>query len=495
MKITALGLLGLLWAAGKVPGALEVAAPQPVAAATSTRTVSVAAVVKPETGEAPSRPAADGDLLKFSNGDALHGTLVSVEADGALRWRRTDIKDPVSFNPDNVLELQLAPRPPRTPRTPHRQVVELTNGDRLAGDVMALNDKVLKLDTWYAGRLELKRAMVQRIACRAAQPEAVYAGPTGLTGWTAAEGPRNSWKYKGGAFYSPLRSGGGLGRNVNLPDMANIEFDLVWHGPLYFQVGFYYSNLSNLYSSGGYMLQMNGTSVYLNRTSPNRGSNNMGSSVEIPKFQNKSKTRASIRVNKAKKTIALFLDQELVKQWTDTEEFVGSGKGLIFASQGQGQFRVSNIVVTQWDGRLEGEAAGVAPSGDDLVRFANGDKVSGMVKSIAKDEAVLTTSFSEMKVPLERIVLIELAGQKAGMARRQAGDVRASFLDGSRFTLTLEKMNDQVLAGSTENCGRVTTAFDAFSRVQFHIYAPRPKADGDDDWGGVIGGDNTEGVD
>jgi len=493
MKITALGLLGWLWAAGNVPGALELPAPPRVAPDSPSET-NARPAPKPDASGVPASPAADGDLLKFNNGDVLHGTIVSVGAGNALRWRRADVKDPVAFNLDNIQELQLAPRPPRTTRTPHRLAVELTNGDRLAGDLVALNSQLLKLDTWYAGPLELKRAMVQRIVCQAAPLEAVYSGPTGLAGWTIAEGARNAWKYKNSAFYCRPGNAGGLGRNVNLPDLANIEFDLAWRGQLYFQVGFYFGNLNNLYSTGGYMLQFNNSSVFLNRTSPNRGANNMGSSVEIPKFQNKSKARVAIRVNKAKKTIALFLDNDLVKQWPDAEEFAGSGRGMIFYSQGQSQLRVANIVVTPWDGRLDSEAAAAVPGADDLIRFANGDKLSGTVVNIAKDEAVVAASFGEMKVPLERIAQIEFSSQKAEKARRQAGDVRAAFLDGSRFTLALEKLEDQALVGSTESCGRVTTALDAFSRVQFHIYEPRPEAGGDDDWGGAAGGDNPEGM-
>ena len=73
--------------------------------------------------------------------------------------------------------------------------------------------------------------------------------------------------------------------------------------------------------------------------------------------------------------------------------------------------------------------------------------------------------------------------------------MRASFLDGSRFTLALEKLEEQTLTGASESCGHVTTALDAFSRVQFHIYEPRPEAGGDDDWGGgAAGGDTPEGV-
>jgi len=481
-------MLGWLWAAGNVPAELELpvpTAPVPAPAA------AVQPAPRPEPDAAPGAgPAADGDLLKFTNGDLLHGAIVDVKG-SLLRWRRADVQEPIAFNLDNVLEMQFAPRPPRTTRTPHRLAVELTNGDRLAGDLVALDGRTLKLITWYAGPIELKRAMVQRIVCQAAPQQAIFAGPTSLAGWTLAEGSRSAWKYKNGAFYCLPRNGGGVGRNVNLPDLANIEFDLAWRGQLYFQVGFYFSNLNNLYSSGGYMLQFNHTSVYLNRTSPNRGANNMGSSVEVPKLQTRSKTHVALRVNKAKKTIALFLDGELVKQWTDGEDFAGSGRGMIFFTQGQSQMRLANILVTAWDGRLDSETAAAAPGAEDLVRFANGDKLSGAVTGIAHGEAAVAASFGEMKVPLERIAQIEFTGQKAEKPRRRAADVRATFLDGSRFTLALEQLDGQSLVGASESCGRVTTALDAFTRVQFHIYEARPEA-ADDDWDGAAGGDFPE---
>jgi hypothetical protein len=438
----------------------------------------------PSDTAATAAAAKDGDQLRFRNGDTLHGTVLTVVPNEGVRWRHPDVKDPVTFDLANAVELRLAPRPPRAPRTQHRAIVELTNGDRLAGDVVSLNDKSLALNTWYAGTLSIRRPVIQRLVFNAGNPEATYVGPTGVEDWVR-EGNRDAWSFKKGAFYG--QSNGSIARDVKLPDVANIEFDLAWRGQLYFQFAFYIDDLRQLYNSGGYMFQFNYANVFLQRSRPQRGFVNVGNNVELPNFQNRTKAHVSVRVNKPKKIIALLLDGNLVRQWTDSAEFAGKGTGILFFAQGQGQLRVSNIVVSDWNGRLDTDVVPAAAQ-EDLIRFANNDKVSGTLGGIANNEIVFTTSFANMKIPIERVTQIELTTEKAEAARRQAADVRAYFLDGSRFTLALEKLDDQSLVGSTENCGRVTTALDAFSRVQFHIYDEHAEASGEDDWGAASGG-------
>ncbi len=494
------GALAVVCLAGLVPsrGATVNAAPPGAAREDRQPHPPASALVsKPGTDTVRTNtPAADGDLLKFNNGDALHGTLVSLGMDGALRWRRADVKEPIAFSLDNVLELQLAARPRSAARPPHRLTLELTNGDRLAGDLVALNGSTLQLNTWYAGPLAVQRAMIRRIVFRAAPSAAVYTGPTGLADWTATKSTRNAWTFKEGAFYCAPGSSGGLGRQVDLPDAANIEFDLAWRGPLYLQLGFYCEKLTSPFGAGGGLLQFSAASVYLNRSLPARaaGIKSRSVGVAVPQLQARNKARVSVRVNKAQKTIALLLDDELVKQWTE-QELAGSGRGLLFYARGQCSLRIANIVVAPWEGQLDSASDGAAAGGEDLVRLTNGDQLSGTVSRLTKDTAIVAASFGEISVPLERMARIDLAGLKAAVARRRAGDVRATFLDGSRFTLALEKLADQALVGSAESCGRVTMLLDAFSRVQFHIYEPRPEADGGDERDGAGGGDNPAGMD
>lgn len=430
----------------------------------------------------PTAAPQDGDALKFRNGDSLHGTVVTVVPGSGLRWRRSDVKDPVMFDLANVVELRLVPRPPRTSRAVHRTVVELTNGDRLAGDIVSLNDKALVLNTWYAGTLSVKRPMIQQITFGVANPDAVFVGPTGLDGWTR-EGNRNAWTYRKGTLYG--RQNGSIARDVNLPDMANIEFDVNWLGPFSMQFAFYIDDLRQLYNAGGYMLQFNYSNIYLQRSRPQRGFNQLGNNADVPEFQRKTKAHISVRVNKPKKTIALFANGNLIKQWTDPAEFAGKGTGIMFFAQGQGELRVSNILVTTWDGKLDTDISGASTNSttEDLVLFANNDKVSGTLSGIANNEIAFATSFANMKIPLERVAQIEFDGKKAEQPRRQADDVRAYFLDGSRFTLALEKLDDQSLVGASENCGRVASSLDAFGRVQFHIYEEHADIGADDSEG------------
>jgi hypothetical protein len=416
--------------------------------------------------------------------------MISVVPEAGIRWRHLDVKEPITFDSANAIELQLGPRPPRTSRAQHRSVVELTNGDQLAGDIVSLSDKTLVLNTWYAGSLQIKRPMIQRIMFTVRNPEAVYLGPTGLDGWVT-EGNRNAWTYRKGAFY--CQSNGSLGRDVKLPDVSSVEFDLAWRGQLYFQFAVYVDDLRQIYNAGGYMFQFNYASVTLQRARPQRGFNNLGNPVELPEFQRKTKAHVAVRVNKPKKTIALFVDGTLLKQWSDPGDFAGKGTGLVFMSQGQGQFRISNISVTEWDGRLDTDVASAATQ-EDLVRFANNDKVSGNLGGIANKEITFTTSFANMEIPLERVQQIELASQKSEKARRQAADVRAFFIDGSRFTLALEKLDEQNLVGSSENCGRVSSSLDAFRRVQFHIYEQLTETGEAEEWGSspATGGEEVD---
>jgi hypothetical protein len=314
-----------------------------------------------------------------------------------------------------------------------------------------------------------------------------YAGPTSMEEWKG-DGNRNAWSYKKGALYGV--ESGTIGRDVKLPDVANIEFDLAWRGQLYFNLGFGFDDYKQIYKSSGYTVQFSHSSIYLQRYRVRQGSSGyVGSNVEMQELQRKTKMRCSIRVSKPQKLVVLYIDGKLVKQWNESEEWTAKGPGLILISQGQGQLRVSDISVTGWDGRLDSDP-GAAAKDADLIRLGNGDKVSGTVKKLVGGQIAFQTSFAEMNVPAERIAVMEFASQKSERARRQRNDVRAFFPDGASVTLALDKMDEQDLVGSTENClaGKVTAVVGAFQRIRFNIYEKSEDAGDDDGWGGGAGG-------
>jgi hypothetical protein len=105
----------------------------------------------------------------------------------------------------------------------------LTNQDELSGQLTGFDSERLVLDTWYAGALMIPRKMVQFIQPKQLPAPPLFAGPTGLEGWTIGKvsstvSDAGQWRYKDGAFYATQAAS--IARDVKLPGTAILEFDL-----------------------------------------------------------------------------------------------------------------------------------------------------------------------------------------------------------------------------------------------------------------------------
>ena len=98
-----------------------------------------------------------------------------------------------------------------------------------------------------------------------------------------------------------------------------------------------------------------------------------------------------MRVNKAKHTTTLMVDGAIVKQWIDTDGFVGKGTGLRFVHQGQGAVKLNNLKISEWASR------DVEPVGREMANvkaiFRNGGTVTFQLQKWTT-EAVTGTNAS-----------------------------------------------------------------------------------------------------
>lgn len=437
-----------------------------------------AAIPPPTEGGpvAPQTPAAD--VLVFRNGDTLQGRLLGITPDTEVRWSHPDAKRPLEFAPGNIVQIKLTGKP--LPAAPSHALVRLTNGDELRGQIVSLDAEKLTLQTAYADVLTIQRPMLQTVLPQVGVAAALYRGPTDLTDWQRAQGDQ-SWMFRNGALYAAAGQSGMIGRDMKLKDRSRIDFDLAWRTHPYLQISIGGDNPENFFGNA-YLLQLSGNSVQLQRGRGRGGFNNLGGVTSLDNLAARGKARISILVDKTKRTIAFLLDGAVVKQWTDPGDFAGQGGCVMFLSQGQGPMRISNLLVTEWDGEWN-DSGTLTAKAEDLIRFNNNDKVSGQLKSISKGTITFVTAFATLEVPLERAAQIELASDRAERARRQAGDVRATFHEGGHVTLALEKLDETSLVGSSENFGKRTFSRAAFRELRLHIYdetAQPPKAD---EWG------------
>ena len=432
-----------------------------------------------EAARSNSRLLASTDSILFLNGDLLYGALQSIDPQQGILWRHPDALQPIELSTESISEIKFGPRPESNPAYTNTCIVYLTNQDQLEGKLVSCDAEKLTLETWYAGPINIPRRMVRMLTIIPSNLLTVFEGPTGLGGWTmgkvvSAGGEGGEWKYKNGAFYAGQPAS--IARDLKLPDSASIEFDLAWKGNLYLAIALYTDymqpvNLANKETEpdfgGFYSLQIN--SFYANllpvtKFDPLRY---LGQ-ISVPAFNRKKSAHIDIRVNKSKRLIALLVDGALVKQWVDTEAFVGQGTGVRLVHQGMGALKLNQLKVTEWDGQFEEPPDNEQNNPQDLARLRNGERLVGNIESIRDDKLVVTTlPKNSSTIPLERVKQIEFAGQKAVRPEKVAGDVLAFFNHGGSVKFHLEKWSEQGVEASSPTFGKVRFNPAAFNRIEF----------------------------
>lgn len=426
----------------------------------------------------PSSPLEPGgDRLTLLKGDWLRGELVSIDAAGGrVLWRHPEVREPVAFSAKAVGEIRLGAREGAAPAR-GSGVVRLTNGDELAGDIVAVDPTNLVLATSAAGALALQRSMVAEIRPGAGAMSVLYEGPKSLDEWKLRGGDRTRmWELKDGVL-SPLVPVP-LGRSIDtMPDSVRIDFTVEWRQPgIYFSFWFFHEKPDEPQGEA-YMLNIiSGQRVDLNRLRSTGGSQNLGSAEFAEGSQQRGTARISLLADRAKGTIVLLLNGRMLRQWKDTREFKGGGKSITFMPQGGRELRISEIRVSKWNGIVPQGAEVATDTPDDAVVLTNGDVMSGTLLEIAGGQAVVKTPFAELKIPLDRITQISMAGAKAVRARRKAGDVRASFPGGGSVTVDLASLAGGRLQGASENFGTAAWPLSSFERIEMNIYAEKPAA-------------------
>lgn len=427
------------------------------------------------TNSAPGKQA-----LFFRNGDILIGNLESIRSDKTVVWRRNDVSQPMEFSGTNLLEVQFPRAKQETLSATNACRVELRNGDSFEGKLLQLDSEKIVLQTSFAGKLTFPRRAVEMLEPMPPQKEPIYSGPTGLEGWTMGkasafpEDEAGQWQYTNGAFYA-IHSAS-IARDLHLPDVARIEFDLAWKGVLQSAIALYTSYMQpvNLQTKDTnpdfgafYSLQINSFVSTLMPVRRNEPLKYMGQ-IPVPAFSQKNHAHLEILANKPKRSIALFVDGSLVKEWVDTEEFAGSGTGMRFVHQGHGAVKLSHLRISEWNGKMESQSTN-RPAGDgDIAKLLNGDKVSGTLENYRDGKLSFLTDNGKLAIPFERVSEAYFARKNSQTSPTGPENIRAFFSDGGSVTFRVQQWDSHGVVAESPNFGRATFAPEAFERAQLN---------------------------
>lgn len=436
---------------------------------------------EPQTEEEAANPAPTRETVRveesveFLNGDKLRGRLTGIEADGTVQWSHQEAKAAIQFSPRNLARINLDPNAGRG-KGGDGFMVRLANGNELPGKIMSMDKDHLALNTWFAGTLNIPRKYVVSFRTNRVG-NLLYEGPISMEEWTTGRGGQGrGWRFRDGALVSS-RSGL-IGRDMKLPDLAKIDFDLAWTGNLGLLISLYAPNVES-YSSNCYLLQMNTGYIYLNRSSNRGGQNNLGQ-TQVEELARRNKARVGIRINKEQKAVALLLDGVMVKQWRDPGEFAGTGGGLAFYAQGQGTLTISRLQVAEWDGRMDDTApTGASGPEQDAISLVNRDKVSGTIQKIADGQLQITSAFAPLSIPLDRLDRVELAGASSEGIHDDDSMVRIGLPNEGVIVVKLDRMNRERAAVTSPIFGKAEFNPQAFRHIEFNLKRERAKGEGE----------------
>lgn len=435
--------------------------------------------------------AQDEAVVRFANGDQLTGEVQSLTLE-KLTWKSKILEEPAEFGLKHVLELNMpaAMGVEDADVAEHEAVLEMTNGDTIKGQLSGLTDDEISLKTWYAGNLVFRRVNVESVKITRTS-EIHYRGPTGIDEWTQSN-EAIGWTFKAGELVSEGTSG--IAREIDFPDECKIAFDATWNGAFRPRIIFFSNDVKTSSPTSGYEMVFQGNSVHVKKAGSNTW---LGHSTNAGVLRENESARIEIRASIKSGKILLFVDDEFIDMWEDDAVKADAlGKGFHLITQDNSPLRISNILVSEWDGytdnlpekvnRFQGgrgfrgnwdfeqqsdeEDKEEEELNEGRMVLLNGDSIEGEVLGIEGEIIRLKTPLAEVSFPVSRLKNIVLKPADMETPKFYSGDVRATLSDGSRMVFRLDGVNGDSLVGFSQNFGKAEFAKGAFKRIEFNIH-------------------------
>jgi|694.fasta_scaffold18630_6 hypothetical protein len=468
--------------------------------------------------------AENADLLRFDNGDQLHGEFLGFGEKKAILWKRNTPDDKaIEFNPADIRQVILKSGKPERALTT-LSYIGLINGDRIPGTIQEIDDKRALIQTDVAGLLEIPRDQIAIIAPNPMGGRVLYHGPFDKTEWTQRtfnhskgipkgkddakiEKESPLWKFSGSAWYwKEGRMGTAITRDTGMTDRSVLQFDISWKNRLSLAVAFHadfktpekaapvngpvdhgqpssMSNLPNIFGSS-YILHLYSNYVVLYRAGFDEDGrsfmNRLQSKSSSLRLSNSGSAKVEIRCNRNSGGIMLFVDGEFVCDWKEkseiennsdapSNEYVGKGAGYGFMVQmDDSPLRVSDIIVADWNG-IPDSARSLESDITDIVLLTNGtDRFSGKISSVKDGKVNLSGRFGNFAFPTNEIAEIRFAKSQLKAAdESKESDFKVKFHPHGSISGKIISGNPKNIRLNNSAAGEINIDMNSASMLDF----------------------------
>jgi len=436
----------------------------------------LAALLPPATAQDGAAP--NGWTIYRDSGDPIRGEVAGFAPDsGHLRVRTAGAETPIRMAVGELREARRTPMPPAV-RCASVWLIELTNGDRLASESLAMDAERVHIANPRFGELALPRAAVRRMI----RPEKAafgYAGPTPGDEWLTPTGAR---------VLDDIRlvasAGEAIGRQIpGTPGRVSVEFTIHHDGTgLYVSIFNRDMPLAIETGRGGYALRnIGGTQWQLMRFGPNGAIHALGfNPLDRGLTQMQPPFRMRILADLDESRFVLFHNEHKLMEWKDLPPLRDPGDWLTFISPGAPTL-LTDIRVTEWKGEdaptLAGEARTTfaVPDESDEVVLSNGDRLKGEVAAVDSEGVQLRSASAPFAIRADRVREIGL--RKVAPESAAAAGPRIVLKDQSAVTLGIERLADGVVTGKHGALGAVRLPMEDVARLVWRTLPPPPIPD------------------
>ncbi|MBT8043814.1 MAG: hypothetical protein KJO79_02590 [Verrucomicrobiae bacterium] len=401
------------------------------------------------------------DMLRFNNGDTLHGTFLGFGNDQTMIWKNPEAEAPIKFSTKKshriILNRGLAHQSVK-----QKSTVTLINGDIIPGRIQSANDETIQLDTEHLGMLNIPRDTVSSIAPTPYGGKLLYYGPLSPDGWktiaptktkkeekaekeedkeqkiekekkdTEKKEELTDWKHIAGAWYAGTDKYRYLVRENALPDKCRLAFKMAWRGSLYCNIGLHadfspppYEGeediRNNMAATVGraYVVTISAHSAMLYTCSFDENGKPLSTRISdrhvSMSLSGKDEADVEFRIDRPNKQLLFYLDGQFKTKWDLGENYDGKGNGLAFRNlrYSSSELRISDIVISQWNG-LKDSAQSMKTKERDIILLTNGvDRFSGKFNQFKNNAITFEGTYkNRLVIPANEVQEIHFGSKK-----------------------------------------------------------------------------------
>ena len=375
------------------------------------------------------------DFVTLENGSLVQGKIIALSKE-VIEIDSPHALSPLKVRGEAVNSLTFEQAPAESLPS-HDGIVSLINGDRFPADIVSLDNKSLKVKTWFAGELAIDRTQVAKVQLGTRPQKQLYQGPKGLDHWVH-QNAWNSNQNSNSSFFSV--SDGSIGRNFPLPPNFIFRTKLKWQGAPSLQVFLASDAVSEPPPTDGYQIDLNSRMIKVTRVQQQDGETvfHLLGSHRLPEnLRTIQRGTLELRVDRGRRQLFLYWNNLQLGHYLDPFA-APEGNGIVFNSllTGRNAHRIEDIGLWTWDGQTQQQQSEPRlAKAAETVALREGDRYGGMISAIEpssgdSDELVARLAWSEKQqtftFPLSEVATLYLSKKR-----------RESDADQGAFALSL----------------------------------------------------------